>query len=94
MNIDDYYLLSNIPSLDLHGYDREGARVAINDFIRDNQKQDIEICQIIHGIGEGIIKNTTREVLNKNKNIDEFKISYFNPGITIIKIKKSNKNIM
>lgn len=88
MDIDDYYLLSNIPSLDLHGFDREGARVAINDFIKDNIKQNVEIAEIIHGKGEGIIKNTTREVLSKNKNIIEFKTSYFNPGITIIKLIK------
>lgn len=86
MNIDDYYLLSNIPSLDLHGYDREGARVAINDFIKDNYKQKIEIFEIIHGKGEGIIKNVTREVLSKNHKVIEFKSSYFNQGITIVKI--------
>jgi len=89
MNIDDYYLLSNIPSLDLHGYDREGARVAINDFIQDNIVQKNEIIEIIHGKGEGIIKNVTREVLSKNKYVLEFKSSYFNPGITIVKIKKN-----
>ena len=33
MNIDSYMMFGNLPSIDLHGYDRDSARVAINDFI-------------------------------------------------------------
>ena len=31
-------LYSNIPTLDLHGFDRDYARIQINDFIIDNYK--------------------------------------------------------
>lgn len=86
MDIDSYMLLSNIPSIDLHGYDKESARVAINDFINDAIKQKLDIIQIIHGIGSGIIRQTTHEVLSKNRNVIEFKTSYFNEGVTIAKI--------
>ena len=36
MNLSDIIFINNLPNLDLHGYDRETARVAINDFINDN----------------------------------------------------------
>lgn len=86
MDINDYYLLSNIPSLDLHGFDREGARVAIIDFIKDSVKLKHEIVEIIHGKGEGIVKNVTYETLKKNNNVIDYKTSYYNTGITIVKL--------
>ena len=32
--------INNLPQLDLHGYDRESARVAINDFIKDSIRKN------------------------------------------------------
>lgn len=87
MNIDSYMMFGNLPSIDLHGYDRDSARVAINDFIRDSIKQKNEYIIIVHGIGTGIVKRITYETLNKNKSVLEYKTSYFNQGITIVKIK-------
>lgn len=87
MNINDVIFPDSFPKLDLHGYDRETARVAINDFINDNIKMGNEIIIIVHGIGTGIIRHTTIETLNKNKNVEEFKSDYSNRGCTIIKLK-------
>lgn len=89
MDINNYMLMNNLPSLDLHGYDRETARVAINDYIRDSIKEGHEFINIIHGIGEGIIRNSTNDTLNKNKNVICFKSSYFNQGSTIVQLKLS-----
>lgn len=86
MNIDDYMFFKNLPSIDLHGYDRETARVAINDFINDSIKQKHELISIIHGIGTGIIRNTVIETIKNNKNVLEYKSSYFNRGETILKL--------
>ena len=66
---------------------RETARVAINDFINDMLKQKIQIFVIVHGVGEGIIRNTTLEALRKNKNVLEFKGFYYNTGCTLVRIK-------
>jgi len=77
---------SNLPSLDIHGYDRETARVAINDFIRDNIKLKNSTFLIIHGRGSGILKTATHETLKKNKNVKEFQIDFFNEGCTIVRI--------
>ena len=73
--------------LDLHGYDRETARVAIMDFIDDAVKMKEEIVVIVHGIGSGILRNTVIENLKKNKKVLEYAISYNNPGCTIVKLR-------
>lgn len=79
--------ISNLPSIDLHGYDRESARVAILDFINDNIKMKKKEIVIIHGIGTGILKKTTHEVLKKHKNVLEYKVCYNNVGSTIVSLK-------
>jgi len=87
MTLDDVIFIDSLPKIDLHGYDRETARVAINDFINDMLKQKIQIFVIVHGVGEGIIRNTTLEALRKNKNVLEFKGFYYNTGCTLVRIK-------
>ena len=86
MNLNDIIFIDNLPSLDLHGFDRETARVAINDFINDNIKLKNKFIVIIHGIGSGILKDTTHLTLKKNKNVLEIKICMFNIGCTIVNI--------
>ena len=76
----------NLPSLDLHGLDRDSARIYINDFIRDNYKLKHEYFIIVHGIGSGILKDITKKTLEKNKLVVDFKVCYNNVGSTIVKI--------
>ena len=84
--------LSNLPSIDLHGYDRDYARILINDFIYDNYRLKNERIVIIHGIGTGIIRKTTHEVLKRNKYVQEYKTDYFNDGMTIVTLKRRINN--
>lgn len=86
MNLNDLIFIDSLPSLDLHGFDRETARVAINDFINDNIKMKNKFIVIIHGIGSGILKETTQLVLSKNKKVIEFKIHPFNIGCTLVNV--------
>ena len=86
MNLNDLIFIDNLPSLDLHGFDRETARVAINDFINDNIKMKNKFIVIIHGIGSGVLKETTQLVLSKNKKVIEFKIHPFNIGCTLVNV--------
>ena len=79
--------INNLPSLDLHGYDRESARVAINDFINDNININNKKIVIIHGKGTGILKEATKKALNKNKYVKNFQSSYFNQGCTIVELQ-------
>lgn len=81
-------LYRNLPTLDLHGLDREYSRILINDFIKDNYQMKNYKVIIIHGNGTGIIKKTTQETLKKNKLVEEYKIDNFNVGMTIVTLRK------
>lgn len=86
MTLNEVVFINSYPKLDLHGYDRETARVAILDFIREQKKLKQEIIVIVHGIGSGVLRKTTAEVLKKSKNVVEFKTYYYNNGCTIARI--------
>lgn len=81
-------LYSNLPTLDLHGIDRDYARILINEFIEDNYKIKNLKVVIVHGNGTGIIKKTTQDTLKNNKLVEEYKINNFNAGETLVTIRK------
>lgn len=85
--IDNDFFISRLPSIDLHGYDRQTAAVAINDFINDNIKLKNKEFIIIHGVGTGVLKQTTHDTLKRNKHVIDYKICYNNVGSTIVRIK-------
>ena len=95
MDLDSIIFVDNLPKLDLHGFDRETARVIVLDFIKDNIKMKNEIINIVHGHGSGILKDTVHDTLRKNRNVIEFKTFYNNDGCTIVKIKiwQMQKNV-
>lgn len=80
-----YY--SNLPTLDLHGYDRDYARILILDFLEDQHKLKSKQVVIIHGIGSGILRKMTQNTLKKHKYVLEYKIDNFNDGMTVVKLK-------
>lgn len=86
MRLADLMFIDRYPSLDLHGYDRMTARVAINDFIQDNIKMKNKMIVIIHGVGSGIIRNTTWETLKNNKHVLDYKSDYMNRGCTVAEL--------
>ena len=79
--------ISNLPKIDLHGYDRDSARLAINDFVKENIKLKNKEFVIVHGIGSGILKKTTHETLKRNKNVIDYAICYNNVGSTIVRVE-------
>lgn len=79
-------LYSNLKTLDLHGLDREYSKILIKEFIDDCYKMKEKKIVIIHGIGTGIIRKTTQEVLKNNKKVKLYKIDNFNPGMTIVEL--------
>ena len=81
-------LYNNLPTLDLHGYDRDYARIMINDFINDNYKMKNKKIIIIHGNGSGILRKTTQETLRRNKLVEDYKIDNFNDGQTVVILTK------
>lgn len=76
--------LKNLPSIDLHGYDVESARVATNDFIDDNLYLKNNKILIIHGKGKGLVKNSVHTVLSNRKEVQKYYTYNFNDGCTIV----------
>lgn len=84
--IDNYMLYSNIPTLDLHGNDRFSAIYKANEFINDNQKLNNKLIKIVHGKGEGILRDELHKFLKTKKEVKEYKLDIFNTGTTIIEL--------
>ena len=85
MNLNNLFI-NSLPSLDLHGFDRDSARVALEDFIRDSIKMKQKYIVVIHGIGAGILRSEVRRVLRNNRFVVNFAVSFENPGCTIVEV--------
>lgn len=79
--------LYNAPHLDLHGYDRTGARAMIKMFIDDAIRIEEKKIVIVHGKGSGILKVATHEYLKFDRRVKEFKTNNYNDGETIVILK-------
>lgn len=92
MEVYDIFL-DRLPKIDLHGFDKESARVMTNDFIEESITLGKKKILIIHGIGTGIVKKSVHETLSKNKKVLSYKLDNLNTGCTIVnlKIERSNK---
>ena len=87
MNLNEVLFVDNLPTIDLHGLDRDSARVKVLEFINDNKIMKNQIICIIHGIGEGILKSIVHNTLKNTKDIIDYKLFYNNIGMTIVKLK-------
>ena len=58
----------------------------LNDFVNDNFKLKQELFVVIHGIGSGILKDTTIKTLKTNKLVKEFQTDFYNVGSTIVRL--------
>lgn len=90
MSLNSAIFIDSYPKLDLHGLDRDSAKMYINQFISDSIIQRHEIIVIVHGIGSGILKKATHETLKKNKNVIEFKTFYHNHGCTLVQLQNKH----
>lgn len=80
--MDDIFL-KNLPSIDLHGFTVDMAKVATNDFINDNLILKNKKILIIHGKGEGLVKKAVHEVLKSRKEVIKYYTDNTNDGCTI-----------
>ena len=83
--------LDSLPKIDLHGFDKESARVITNDFINEAIYLGYKEIVIIHGIGTGIVKSSVHDTLSKNKNVESYKLDSFNNGCTKVILKIERK---
>lgn len=84
--VDDIFL-SRYPSIDLHGEIGDIAKVRVKDFIEENIILGIDTIIVIHGIGEGIVKNSVYEMLKINKDVISYNTDALNRGCTIVKLR-------
>ena len=90
MQVHDIFL-DNLPKIDLHGFDKESARVITNDFINEAIYLGYKEIIIIHGIGTGIVKKSVHETLSRNKHVESYKLDNFNNGCTKVILKIEGK---
>ena len=87
MELREVIFINNLPSIDLHGLDRDTARVKVLEFINDNKLMKNEIICIVHGVGSGIIKDEVHSTMKRSKEVIDYKLFYNNTGCTIVKIR-------
>ena len=85
MEIDDIFFES-LPKIDLHGFDRDSARIAVNDFVDEGINMGYSKIIIIHGIGSGIVREAVHYVLSKNKKVFSYHLLGNNIGCTIVEL--------
>jgi len=85
--IDNYMLYKNLPSIDLHGYDRYSAVILVKEFKNDQCKLGNKLLLIVHGKGSFILRDEVHKTLKKIKEVKDFKIDMFNEGTTIVELK-------
>lgn len=86
MELKEVIFTNSLPSIDLHGLDRNTARVKVLEFINDNKCMKNEIICIVHGIGSGIVKDEIHNTLKRSKDVIDYRLFYNNIGCTIVKI--------
>lgn len=83
--IDDIFI-KNLPTIDLHGEDRDSARVKTKDFVDEAYLMGWDKVVIIHGIGSGVVKNSVHASLEKNNKVLRYHVYGTNIGCTIVYI--------
>lgn len=87
MELKEVIFVNDLPTIDLHGLDRDTARMKVLEFISDSKVLKNDVICIVHGVGSGILKNEVHATLRKSKDVLDFKLFYNNTGCTIVKLK-------
>lgn len=77
-------LTSRSPKIDVHGETYDSVSLILSQFIDDNYKLGNKYIRIVHGKGEGILKNRIHELLKTNKKVEDYYLNNWNIGETII----------
>ena len=87
--LDDIFI-NSLPTLDLHGEIRSSARVLIKEFINDNYLLKNRKILIIHGVGNGVLKDEMNKILKESSLVESFHLNRYNIGCTLIYLKRRN----
>lgn len=94
MKLEDIIFVSDLPTLDLHGLDRDYSRIKVLEFIKDNKKLNNKFICIVHGIGTGALRNEVHKALKSNKDVVDYRLFYNNVGCTIVELTGNLNNII
>ena len=75
-----------LPQLDVHGFTEDTVMTVVNEFINDNIKLRKWKIVVVHGKGQGILKNKIHQSLKRDKRVSRFYLYNFNLGCTIIEL--------
>ena len=78
--------LDKYPTLDVHGETRDTIYTVLYDFIKDNVKLKNEVVVIVHGKGQGILKEEVHYYLKRMKEVKNYHLHYWNQGATIVEL--------
>lgn len=78
--------LDILPRIDVHGFSRDMIICVLDEFINDNIKLRNKKIVIVHGKGEGILKEEIHNILKKDKRVSKYYLDTFNIGQTIIEL--------
>ena len=78
--------LDILPTIDVHGYNRDMIKCILDEFICDNIKLNNKKIVIVHGKGEGILKKEIHTLLKKDKRVFRYYVDGFNIGCTVIEL--------
>lgn len=79
--------LDILPTIDVHGYNRDMIKYTLDTFINDNLKLKNKKIVIVHGKGAGILKEEIHKLLKKDSRVIKYYLDGFNTGCTIIELK-------
>ena len=80
-------LTSKSPRIDVHGETYDSVSLLLSQFIDEQFKLGNKYIAIIHGKGEGVLKNRIHELLKVNDKVESFYLNNWNIGETIIVLK-------
>ena len=76
---------------DVRGENLDDALMEVGKYIDDAAMARLETCVIIHGRGEGILRDGIRRELKKNKHVASIRPGEYNEGgegVTVVTLKK------
>ena len=78
--------LSILPTIDVHGFNRDMLKCNLDEFINVNINLRNKKIVIVHGKGNGILKEEIHFLLKKDRRVKNYYLDGFNIGQTIIEL--------
>lgn len=78
-------------TINVQGENLDSAVADVDKYLDDAFMAGLEEVTVIHGRGEGILKNGIAQLLRRHKHVDSFRRGAYNEGgdgVTVVRLKK------